>query len=370
MAVVGAGNVIKNNAQSFPVAIETVAIPKHSVPSGRSKLSAIPPVAVRVLPFNDNRKDIDLEGRTKAAFGVPMANIRFAPSPSTLLGQVIISEFKAAGHTLTDSVAAAQITGAVVEFDVHTDTLLLYWEVIGNLAVSLQVPGVRGAQPAAPLDYRVQCLDRTYVWPGEAVIAGVMSKCINDFATKLRDDSRVADALRHAADGRPDLAVIARSSVDQESRGAAAKLRPDEKSYASPAYHWSVVYPRDWTLNDDDRFVKITRGQAVLGIHSYANTAGKSVDEVADAAIQDWERQMKNVNIVRRVSRQRVALAGDLTGIAIEHYIGAGQVGKSRKVIVVVKDRSFVIDAETVLASWTEYERDFNRIIDSFRVPE
>jgi len=63
-------------------------------------------------------------------------------------------------------------------------------------------------------------------------------------------------------------------------------------------------------------------------------------------------------------------LAGDLTAIAIVHHIGTGQVGKSQKIISVIKDRGVLIDAETLLASWPVYERDFNQIIDSFRILE
>ncbi|MSP98853.1 MAG: hypothetical protein EXR29_16875 [Betaproteobacteria bacterium] len=154
-----------------------------------------------MLPFNDDRKDIDIEGKATAAFGVPMGNIRFEPSPATLLGQIIISEIKAAGHTVTDSAEGTQIKGAILEFEAHTDTTLLYWDVIGNLAVSLQILVARGTNPGAPLDYRARCIDRTYIWPSEAVISGVMSKCINDFANNLRNDGRAAQALRNALSG-------------------------------------------------------------------------------------------------------------------------------------------------------------------------
>lgn len=201
VAVVAVGNLTKNNAHTRPIAVVTVGIPKHSTSSGSSTLSSIPPAIIRVLPFNDDRKDIDIEGKATAAFGVRMGHIRFEPSPATLLGQVIISEVKAAGHTVTDSAEGTQITGAVLEFEAHTDTTLLYWDVIGNLAVSLQILVARGTNPGAPLDYHARCMDRTYIWPSEAVIAGVMSKCINDFANKLRNDGRAADALRNALFG-------------------------------------------------------------------------------------------------------------------------------------------------------------------------
>ena len=166
-------------------------------------------------------------------------------------------------------------------------------------------------------------------------------------------------------------AMIETGKVDKERREIAAQPRSAiEKSYTNPGHRWSVSYPGDWKLNDNDRFVSISRGQAILGIHTFTDVAGKSLDEVADATIKQWEGQMKNVNTFKRVSRQRVTLAGDLTAIAIVHHIGIGQVGKSRKVIAVIKDRRILIDAETHLASWPDYERDFNQIIDSFRVLE
>lgn len=294
-----------------------------------------------------------------------MGRIRFEPSPATLLGQAIISEIKAAGHTVADGAEGTQITGAVLEFEAHTATTLLYWEVTGNLAVSLQIPGARASHPGAPLDYRARCLERTYVWPSEAVIAGVMSKCVNDFANALRNDGRAADALRSAA----KQAMTERAKVDEVRREIATQPRPaTEKSYTNPERRWSVSYPGDWTLNDNDRFVKISTGQAVVGIHTLLNVTGQSLDDVADSTIKEWEQKMQKVSTFRRVSRQRVTLAGDLTAIAIVHHIGAGQIGKSQKIIAAVKDRGYLIDAETHLASWPDYERDFNQIIDSFRV--
>jgi len=165
--------------------------------------------------------------------------------------------------------------------------------------------------------------------------------------------------------------MIDSGKVDQERREIAALPRAaNAKSYTNPDYRWSVSYPGDWQLDDSDRFVKFSRGQAIVGVHALTDVAGKSLDQVADAAIQQWERQMRNVNIVKRVTRQRVSLAGDLTAIAIVHHIGTDQIGKSRKIIALVKDRGYLIDAETHLASWPDYERDFNQIIDSFRVPE
>jgi len=371
-AIVGVGNVAKNNAHTLPVDVITISIPKHSASSVSSTLSSFPQAKIRVPPFNDDRKDLNIEGESKAAFGVPMGHIRFNPSPATLLGQVITSEVRAAGHALTDSGEDTQITGSVLQFETHTDATLLYWDITGNLAVSLQISDARGTNPGAPIYYQIRCTDRTYVWPKETVISGVMSKCMNDFASTLRTDGRAANALRTALARGHDLAEKAMAeSARVDNERPAITTQPSavtDKSYTSSNHRWLASYPADWKLDANDRYVKISKGQAILGIHDLTDVAGNSLDEVADATVQKWEQQMKNVNIVRRISRQRITLAGDVAGIAIVHHIGTGQIGQSRKIIAVVKDRGYLIDAETLLASWPDYERNFNSIINSFRV--
>lgn len=361
VAVVAVGNVTRNNAPALSSTVVSIAIPRHSPASGRSALASLPPATVRVLPFNDDRKDLDAEGQVSAALGVPMGRVRFEPSPATVLGRVISSEIGSAGHLVRDSLDAAQITGAVVEFDTRTVTTLLYWDVIGSLAVSLQISGAREAQPAAVLDYRVRCSERTYVWATEAVIAATMNKCVNDFANQVRNDVRVVNALRSAATADHGRPVDLSRNIAVPPRGAMPK------SYTPSNQRWSLIYPEAWTLTDTGGYVKLVRGQAVLGIHMLANVAGESLDEAADAAIKQWEQQMQKVNTFRRVSRQRVSLAGDQTAIAIVHHIGTGRVGKSQKIIAVIGGQTYLIDAETPLGAWNDYEGEFNQIIASFR---
>lgn len=365
VAVVAVGNVTKNNAHLIGSAVKTIAIPKHRAPSGRSALSSIAPANVQVLPLDDDRRDIDVEGTVTAALGVPMGRLRFDPGPTTLLGQAIVSEVVAAGHTVTDGGEGMQITGSVLEFEAQTSTTPLYWDVVGRLALSLKV-AARTSGTAAPLDYRAACTDRTYTWPTEEFIAGVMNKCISEFASRLRVDGRLATAL---SDASATTAVAERGRAGSAQKPVAAAPRgTTDRSHTSADHRWSVSFPGDWTLTDSDRFVKISKGSAILGIHHTVDVAGQSLDEAADAAIREWEQQMKKVNVVRRVSRQRATLAGHVPGIAIVHHIGTGEVGQSRKVIVVAGDRRYLIDAETYLASWPDFEREFDQIIGSFRI--
>ena len=180
-------------------------------------------------------------------------------------------------------------------------------------------------------------------------------------------------ACANQSDRLHDLATQAmteRSKVDQQasSDSTTASSAMAAGSYAPADQRWSIAYPAGWSLEASARYVKFTKGQAVVGVHSVAHVAGDSLDQVADTAIREWERQMQGVNLVRRVSRHHVTLSGGLTAIAVVHPIGTGRVGQSRKTIAVHRDRRFLIDTETLLASWAAHEGDFNQIIGSFRV--
>jgi hypothetical protein len=159
---------------------------------------------------------------------------------------------------------------------------------------------------------------------------------------------------------RYELANYVRSSVVLvPTKGA---------TYVNPAHRWSVAYPDFWRLDDTDRgWVKLSRGIAIVGVHTTANVSGMSLDEVADAWLRTWEQQQIGTR-VEVVARRRVALSGELPAIEVVHHIGSGVVGKSRKIFLVVKERAFLIDAETYLEAWPIFEIDFNRISDSFGV--
>lgn len=160
---------------------------------------------------------------------------------------------------------------------------------------------------------------------------------------------------------RYELANFVRSSTPLgTNRGA---------TYFNPTYRWSVAYPDFWRLDDSDRgWVKLSRGMAVVGIHTFTNVTGKSLDEVADAGLRGWEQRIGSKFEV--IARRRLTLSNDLPAIEVVHHIGSVVVGKSRKVIAVVKDRAFTIDAETYLEAWSRFEPDFNRIIESFSVQQ
>jgi hypothetical protein len=199
----------------------------------------------------------------------------------------------------------------------------------------------------------------------------------DDAEAMYRRALEVLNEIGPRADILADLAQQANqglTQIDKERRKVEAAAQPRaaaENSYANPEHRWSISYPADWRIDSNDRFfVKLSRGPAILGIHTFTDVAGKTLDETADALLQRWEQNIRKVNVFTQISRQRITLPNNLPAIEAVHHIGRGVVGKSRKMIAVAGDRAFWIDAETTLAAWPDYERDFNRIIESFKIQE
>lgn len=117
VGVVAVGN-LASNARRSPPSIMALDIPVFRAASGSSSLSLARPLAIPVLPFDNVQPDTDIEGRTGAAFGVPLASIRFDPGAATLMGQLARSELLAAGHTVVDRAQNSAITGTVRAFEI------------------------------------------------------------------------------------------------------------------------------------------------------------------------------------------------------------------------------------------------------------
>jgi len=173
----------------------SVQFPPHTpVTSGGNQLALIPPQNICLKPVQDRRIPGYAEGSREAAFGVPMGNIQFRPPASDIVRDVIVSEFKNAGHTITDKEQPITISAKILAFNVGTNTTPLYWDVIGNTTIEVEVMG--SAQEPSKMTYTSSCQDRTYIWPGEALVKQVMQSCINDFADQMRNDIKLAQTIK------------------------------------------------------------------------------------------------------------------------------------------------------------------------------
>ena len=154
---------------------------------------------------------------------------------------------------------------------------------------------------------------------------------------------------------------------------AANQQAAKDRHYVNPAYRWAIAYPQDWVLDRQDlTFVKIQPPphlpKGLLGIHSHT-VDFKSVDAFTDAALAfQADAARRRGQEYRVLSRRSLMLSGGIPAVDAVSVLGAGVVGQTRIVCVLVENRGIAIDAETYVNAWQELEPYFDRIINSFVV--
>jgi hypothetical protein len=129
------------------------------------------------VAVNDLRAPGVASSKREAAFGVPMGNITFNPPERQLvkdtLERVLTQRQQSQGIQPN-----GQYVCDILEFGVNTNTTPLYWDVIGNIRLTLKYDGRERTLFGTHTE-------RTYVWPGEAIIKKVVEESLRKVAQEL-----------------------------------------------------------------------------------------------------------------------------------------------------------------------------------------
>lgn len=173
---------------------------------------------------------------------------------------------------------------------------------------------------------------------------------------------------------RTGMSALELCARELEILGYIREGQPEYRRYVNPVYKWSISYPHGWALDGEDpAYVKIqpppNLPRSVVGIHSVVGVTAASGGDYANVVLDRWNRRMASKGVSAVVTSRRGRILDGEFVAQIEHLMGAGIKGKSRKVIGLVGDQGFVIDAETYTESWTKLEPYFYQIIRSFTFP-
>ena len=151
-------------------------------------------IAVHMDLLRDTRDDAvgALIGERKT-FNKAMGMIYLSPPPVQAVTDMLRSELTAAGYRFGQVDAPTHVSGRLIKFEVDTPNTALYWDINGKIEIELSVEGQAG--PRHEARYQTQCTDRTYNWPSEAKIAGVLQSCLEALGEKVRADRALANAL-------------------------------------------------------------------------------------------------------------------------------------------------------------------------------
>jgi len=106
-----------------------------------------------------------------------MGNITFNP-PERQLVKDMLERVLAQRQQSQGAQSNAQYVCDILQFGVNTNTTPLYWDVIGNIRLTLKYDGRERALFGTHTE-------RTYVWPGEAIIKKVVEESLRKVAHEL-----------------------------------------------------------------------------------------------------------------------------------------------------------------------------------------
>jgi hypothetical protein len=150
---------------------------------------------IYIAPIKDARINIlgDLIGERKS-FNTSLGEIEMSPIPVDMIEQLLKSELSALGNEIVDSDEEFRIDGQLNKFKIVTPNTISYWDVNGEVDISLAVTSQ--AEKKHSSHYAVTCTDRTYVWPGEEILKGVIMDCLGKIAVSLQNDAALTDFLK------------------------------------------------------------------------------------------------------------------------------------------------------------------------------
>ena len=149
---------------------------------------------IYIAPVKDVRKNIlgDLIGERKS-FNTSLGEIEMSPIPADMIKQLLTSELSVSGNTIVDSDEEFRIDGQLNKFKIVTPNTISYWDVNGEVDISLAVTSQTGKKHRS--DYTATCTERTFVWPSEEILRGVIMDCLSKIGVSLQNDTSLSDFL-------------------------------------------------------------------------------------------------------------------------------------------------------------------------------
>ncbi len=171
-----------------------IALPPYESTPGARVAAPREKARVRIPPVRDDRRDAKgaLIGE-RSALSVSLGKIEMAPTPVEMIGQLLRAELGMLGHGTAGTGAEFVIDARLTRFEVQTPSTLLYWHINGVIALGIVVTGRDGQKQE--LHYETTCTDRAYVIPSESLIKGVVSTCLANLGSKVREDPALARIL-------------------------------------------------------------------------------------------------------------------------------------------------------------------------------
>ncbi len=143
---------------------------------------------IKIGAVEDQRPDKGRIGERTAAFGVGMGEVHLNRPVATALREALADDLLYVGYRIVEAGEDLRVRGAVSKFWVRTDTTALYWDIVGEMELSLVVESAAPTVEPRQRAYACRAVERTYVWPSETLVGKALDACLADMMTRLRTD--------------------------------------------------------------------------------------------------------------------------------------------------------------------------------------
>lgn len=176
-----------------PVTLDIAYRPK---PSGQSPLASIPSRKIRLGEFADPGGGTGIIGDRRAAFNQPLENVLAARPPGVIVKEAVRAVLASHGHTVVRANEDFLMRGQVETFWVRTYVTPTYWNVAGDIRVTLEVLDPKESRSILQATYEARRVERTYVSPSEDLLRSVMETALASALDQMGSDAGLANALR------------------------------------------------------------------------------------------------------------------------------------------------------------------------------
>lgn len=155
---------------------------KPSAPT-RVSSGSTTPLKVKLLNFKDKqdkRSEPTLIGRRYAAFRVPMGVVQSFQPVSELISDAIKSELSIQGYSIVTENEDIVISGEILKFWVGTEATLLYWDVVGEVSLALEIKQPKSGITIPLGPYSSKKVERTYLNPCEEILQRVLEASLTN----------------------------------------------------------------------------------------------------------------------------------------------------------------------------------------------
>ncbi len=174
------------------------------LPSSRSALASIDPVAVRLSVEAAGFGSDSTVGSRAAGLGQPEGAIYLTEGPGDVLRQLVAGELRAAGHKLVDEDPQVEVTVHVLEFEVQMGPRSLLWDVRAEIRMALELVGEQGSTTTTgKFIYTVERRGSSVLWPAIGTAGRILAECLADLAELVAERDAFGEALAKAASPGP-----------------------------------------------------------------------------------------------------------------------------------------------------------------------